>query len=441
MFVVPRTSLIMQTVKSFWANGIQEVGVIQQSHELTDWSKPVQVASVDTLKSRVKAPDFPIIDVVVIDECHMMREFYKRWLPEWDNIPFIGLSATPWTKGLGNLYNELFIAGTTQSLIDQGYLSKFRVFVPSRADLTGIETTAGDYNKGQLAEAMSKPEIVADAVTQWMKHAEGRPTLTFCVDRAHAKKVQISFEDMGIPCGYVDGKMDPDERQEVADKFHTGEYKVVASVGCLTTGVDWDVRCVQLLRPTKSKILFTQIIGRGLRTAPGKDYCLILDHSDTHERLGFVTDIRIETLNGKEWKQAAQPEKREALPKPCTKCSFVKPAKVVTCPNCDYTPERQAGVIEHDGELVDTFTGLQAVESLKKNSPEYKRQLFAELLTLAERKGYKRGWAMHKYQDRYKEFDPSLWQVAPAEPSYISAGHMKYLAMRKHFGRAKHARA
>jgi superfamily II DNA or RNA helicase len=144
---------------------------------------------------------------------------------------------------------------------------------------------------------MDRPELVADVVETWIKRGENRSTLCFAVDRAHAKNLQQQFESAGIRCGYIDAYTDSEERERIADLFHDGTYRVVCNVGCLTTGVDWDVRCIILARPTKSEMLFTQIIGRGLRTADGKDDCLILDHSETHLRLGFVTDIHHESLD------------------------------------------------------------------------------------------------------------------------------------------------
>jgi Helicase conserved C-terminal domain len=90
----------------------------------------------------------------------------------------------------------------------------------------------------------------------------------------------------GVSAGYIDAYTPSAERKQIERQFHAGEITVVCNVGCLTTGADWDVRCIILARPTKSEMLFVQIIGRGLRTATGKLDCLILDHSDTHARLG-----------------------------------------------------------------------------------------------------------------------------------------------------------
>jgi DNA repair protein RadD len=107
---------------------------MQAQHRLTDSSQPIQIASVQTLMPR----DIPPADLVFIDEAHRWFDFYRRWMLdlEWANTPFVGLSATPWTKGLGAYYEQLIIAATTQDLIDQGYLSNFKVFAPSHPDLS-----------------------------------------------------------------------------------------------------------------------------------------------------------------------------------------------------------------------------------------------------------------------------------------------------------------
>ena len=324
-FVVPAISLVDQTIERFAAAGITDIGVIQSDHLMTDWSKPVQVASIQTLARR----GYPQADLVLVDEAHKLFKTQTQWMahPDWQKVPFIGMSATPWTKGLGKHYDDLLVSATTQELIDGKFLSPFRVFAPSHPDLTGVKTVAGDYHEGELADAMNKPVLVANVVETWIRQGEWRPTLCFAVDCAHAKHLQRQFEEAGIPCGYIDARTEIADRNIVRDKFKRGEYKVVCNVGTLTTGVDWDVRCIILARPTKSEMLFTQIIGRGLRTAEGKEDCLILDHSDTHTRLGFVTDIHHDILDsGKE--VSKQTETRERLPKECPRCAFLRPVGV-----------------------------------------------------------------------------------------------------------------
>jgi DNA repair protein RadD len=192
---------------------------------------------------------------------------------------------------LGRLYQDLIIAATMQDLIDLGYLSKFRVFAPAHPDLKGVRTVAGDYHEGDLGSAMDKRPLVADIVSTWLKLGRGRPTLCFAVNRVHAQHIRDKFEEAGVRAGYVDCFSTPSERIQVRSRFASGEFQVVCNVGVLTMGVDWDARCIILARRTKSEMFFVQIIGRRLRPAADKDHCLILDHSDTTSRLGFVTDF------------------------------------------------------------------------------------------------------------------------------------------------------
>ena len=423
-FVVPAVSLIDQTVESFYNEGIRDVGVIQANHMMTDWSKPVQVCSIQTIQCR-KA--FPKSAVVIFDECHRLHEAHKKWLtdPEWQNVPMIGLSATPWTRGLGKYFNSLLVAATTKDLIDQGFLSKFRTFATGHPDLKDVKVTAGDYNEGQLSGAMQKGSLTADIISTWMKLWGKDKTLCFAVDRTHAKSIQERFELAGITCGYQDADTPPQERREIKRKFHDGVYQVVVNIQTLTTGVDWDVRCLILARPTRSEMLYVQIIGRALRTAPGKEHALILDHSDTTSRLGFVTDIYHDQLN------TGQPvvptERKNLLPKKCSKCAFLKPPRTSVCPNCSHEAKAPANdIYEDDGELTEFVPGkiiagkLQRVNNREKIWTEEERKIFfKELMGYAETYGYKEGWAAVNYKDKFGQWPPRLWSrlVAAKVPS------------------------
>jgi hypothetical protein len=200
---------------------------------------------------------------------------------------------------MGRIWDDLIVSVTTQELIDQGHLSDFRVFAPSHPDLTGVKTVMGDYEAKGLGHAMDKPDLIADIVTTWKQRAEGLPTLCFAVNRVHAKHIQKQFDEAGVRTGYVDAYSTREERGEVARQFENGDITVVCNVGVLTTGVDWDVRCVILARPTRSEILYVQIIGRGLRTAPGKTDCLLRGTKVLTDR-GEVS-IEDVTLDHKLW--------------------------------------------------------------------------------------------------------------------------------------------
>jgi len=412
IFCVPALSLIDQTVEAFWNEGIRDIGVIQGIHEMTNRARPIQIASVQTLQKRA----IPEADIVVMDEAHRMFEFTKRWMrdPDWRNIPFVGLSATPWARGLGKFYDDLLIAATTQQLIDTGFLSRFRVFVPSHPDLSEVRTVAGDYHEGDLADAMGKPHLIADVVNTWLEKGESRSTLCFAVDRAHAKMLQQGFEGRGVPTAYIDAYTDRDERKEIGARFHEGDVKVVCNVGTLTTGVDWDVRCIILARPTKSEMLFTQIIGRGLRTAEGKDSLLILDHSDTHLNLGFVTDIHHAKLDEGKPSESRATVKKAAQPKECQQCHFLKAPKVHACPACGFAPTIRPGIDCVDGDLVE-------LDGKKKKalqiSSEQKASIYAQLKGYALQRGYNDGWASHKFKERTGVWPDRYKHVTPIDPS------------------------
>lgn len=411
IFTVPAISLVDQTVREFYAEGIRDVGVIQADHPRTDPSRPVQIASIQTLRRR----QIPQADLVLIDEAHRNDKLIEDWMTrdEWLSVPFIGLSATPWTKGLGRLYDRLVIAATTQELIDAGYLSPFRCFAPSKPDLSKVRTVAGDYHEGDLAAVMNDKALTADIVSTWLARGENRPTLCFAVDLAHAKTLQAQFLAAGVTCGYLDGRSTPEEREEVRKAFAAGEHRVVCNVGVLTTGVDWDVRCVILARPTKSEILFTQIIGRGLRMAPGKDDCLILDHSDTTLRLGFVTDIHHEKLDdGLLATTAKAAEKPAAKPKECPACHYVRAAGVSSCPSCGHVAETVSRVETVDGELTD----LTAARKANRSDWADKISFIAQLKAYQRETGKASGWVAHKYRAKFGCWpnDPRVGGARPA---------------------------
>ena len=429
VFVVPAISLIDQTVQSFALDGITDVGVIQAAHPMTDPSRPVQIASVQSLQAR-GVDRLPPAHVVVIDEAHRNFEFIQTWmaLPEWKGVPFVGLSATPWARGLGKHYDALVVGETCQGLIDKGFLAPFRVFAPAHPDLTGVATERGDYHEGQLAEVMADVVLVAGVVTTWLEKGEGRPTLCFAVNRAHAAKLQAEFLRAGVPCGYVDAYTKPIDRKAIQGQFERGELKVVVNIGTLTTGVDWDVRCIVLARPTKSKMLYVQMVGRGLRTAPGKADCLVLDHSDTTLRLGFVTDIHQDELcdGTADGRRARRDADEEPLPKECAKCSFLRPPKVAECPACGFKAQRQTDIVEADGELVE----LRGKKS--ESTPAEKQAWYSGLIHIRDERGYKPNWPDVIYKNKHGDW-PSRHGLSPrpAPPApdvigYVTAQQIRW---------------
>jgi DNA repair protein RadD len=424
-FVVPALSLIDQTVRAFEAEGIHAIGVLQGIHPRTDRDAPVQICSVQTLARRRR----PEVDLVISDEAHQLHKEIFRWMKDCPNLIFIGLSATPWSRGLSKYYDHLVIAATTRELIDQGFLSDFVAFAPSEPDLAGVRTVAGEFQQDELADAMDRPAITGDIVETWLQRGEDRPTIAFCVNRNHAKHVAERFESAGVAVEYIDGETSREDRETVFARFRAGETKILCSVGVLTTGFDADVRCVIDAKPTKSRVLFVQSIGRGLRTAPGKDRLIILDHAGNHLRLGMVTDIGQDHLDaGKERQNANQRtrERGEPLPKLCEGCKAIVPRAARECPSCGSPIHAGTEVEAVDGELVE----LGARRS-GKASIEEKAEFFAELRGHATIKGYKEGWAANQYREKFGVWpnDPRVRCVQPARPSLKTLNWVKSRAI------------
>jgi DNA repair protein RadD len=351
---------------------------------------------------------------VIVDEAHVLHKSLLKWMggPSMAKVPFIGLSATPWARGLGKYYDSLIVAATTQQLIADGYLSPFIAFAPSNPDLSGVSTVAGDFKQDELGDAMDLPSITGDIVKTWLERGENRPTFAFCVNRKHAAHVCERFIEAGVAAEYIDGETSREDREDIFGRFRRGETLILVNVGVLTTGVDLDVRCVIDAKPTKSKMLFVQTIGRGLRTAPGKDNCIILDHAGNHLRLGMVVDIGQDQLDdGKERQNGArEDEKSEPLPCLCKSCKALMPREAKVCPACGEERVTTALVRVATGELVELGMG----QTGKHEPADWERRVFYAELRGLRKPHFKSGWAAAQFKEKFGHWPPRDWEHAPS---------------------------
>ena len=416
IFTVPALSLIDQTITAFAAEGIHGTGVMQGHHPGTDAEQPVQVCSVQTLARRQK----PQGALVIVDEAHLAFKSVHEWLadPDWARVPFIGLSATPWTLGLGKHFDDLITATTTADLIRDGYLSPFTVFAPSEPDLAGVRTVVGDFHEGQLAEACDTPTLVGDVITTWQARGEDRPTLVYGVNRAHAEHLQQRFQEAGVAAEYLDCFTERPDRERIFDRFRSGETRVICNVATLTVGIDLDVRCIVDARPTKSEMRYVQTIGRGLRTAEGKDKLVVLDHSGNALRLGLVTDIHHEQLDDGKPRQGKddRAERSEPLPVLCDECKAVLRRGARVCDQCGAVREAKTYVRHVDGELIE-FGSLRT--GTAEPTIADKAIFHAQLRGFAADKGYREGWVSHKFKERFGTWpnDQRIKSGPPLSPS------------------------
>lgn len=440
-FVVPRLTLITQTFERFVANGIDanQMGVIQGNHEWRRPNAPVQICSVQTLDRR----GFPNADVVVIDECHEIFKAQRKWIETRPKTLFIGLTATPWSKGMGDLYDRLVNPVSMQTLIDEDYLSKFRVFASAHPDLTGVRTLAGDYREDDLSDVMSSKTIVADVVSNWLDKGEGRQTILFAVDRAHAATLCEEFVEAGVSAEYIDGNTPREEREAMFRRYRNGDTLILCSVGVLTTGFDAPCQCIIFARPTRSEILWVQCFGRGLRVESGNDL-IVFDHTDTALRLGLPTQINRDRLRTKktddEDKEKIKNEGAEILPKPreCKACShLIPPGHFGPCPACGAEPpKRSSDVVTIEGELFEFGKDQPAKkpEGVKGALALLGKQaIYSQLLALQGARAD--GWVSNQYREIFSVW-PNGMQKVQAEPchelrSYIKSRQIAWVKSQK----------
>jgi len=402
LFICERITLVEQAAQRFSADGLQ-VSIMQANNPFYDPRLPVQAASIQTLARR----KWPYADVIFIDEAHILYKVHKDIMDKWNNIPVIGLSATPWAKGLGKYFQDVVSNVEVQDLIDQGYLVDSTIYGPAKPNMSGVKTVRGEYEeKGSVKEAT---KIIGDVVSHWLKLGRGRPTAMFCVNIAHSKALVHEFIEAGVKAAHVDAYSDSDERRRIFKAFDKGEIEIISSVDVIGRG--WDqpkVSCLLLCRPTKSRIVHVQQIGRGMRTHESKEDCLILDFAGNHERLGFVTDPIGTKLDTSDKIEVERVEK-ERLPKICPSCKFIKPVGIHACPKCGFAPEKKNDVEHEDGELV-------AVK-IRKYTMEEKISIYGQLKSICVKHGYNPGWIAHKYQTK-----TGVW---PNHPSIKNAPAMK----------------
>jgi DNA repair protein RadD len=421
IITVPAISLIDQTIEMLAAQGVREIGVIQANHRLTDPSQPVQLASVQTLTNRWKSfkegnTDMPRADVVLVDEVHRMFNLYSEWMvhPQWLAIPFIGFSATPWSKGLGadGLYSKLVVGNTIKALIAQGTLVPYRTFAPDTPDLTGVRaqvdtTGVKDFILADIEEVMRPKKLVANIVETWQELAEDRPTVCFCCSRAHADQVAQEFNAQGINAGYMDCETELSDRKDMQRRLRNGDIKVICNVDVIGIGVDIpELSCVIYARPTMSDIRFVQNVGRGLRSCPesGKTDLLILDHSSTTKRLGFIEEIYSYHKGLDDGKPKTTPAQYVLLPKECPQCHYMKPPRCAVCPHCGHEAKHHAEPIAVErGTLKEYKPGDELGTlglALRKAIPD-RAHVFGQLVYYARKMGYNQWWPNMQFKKIY----------------------------------------
>lgn len=419
MFICDRRTLITQTSDTADRYGLGNHSIIQADNPRLDLSKKFQIASVQTLERR----GWPDVDVIVVDECHTL---YKTWVdyivsPKCKAF-VIGLSATPFTKGLGKVFTHHVNAATMHELTELGVLVPMRVFTCRRPNMEGAETAGGEWTEKAAEER--ELVLVGDVISEWSKHARDRKTIVFGATIAHCEELCRQFLQAGIPAAVFTSNTKDDERKALLDDFRqVNSYtRVLISVEALAKGFDVpDVGCVCDCRPLrKSLSTAIQMWGRGLRSSvdTGKADCLLLDFSGNIIR--FADDFAdvfyqgLEKLDDGERLDREVRKDEEREPRSCPECGYSPMGK--RCVGCGHEPIRASLVESLPGHMHEVSLSGKAKRGAGALAEMGKTELYHQLLWIANERGYKPGWAAAKYKDIHGNW-PNGISKEVAEPS------------------------
>lgn len=403
-FLVHRKNLLRQTSKSFWSARIEH-GLITSGKRRS--RMPVQVGTIGSVYSRRDSLTPP--SILFVDEAHLakgnMFETVIRWCLDSGSI-VIGLTGTPERldgKALGDVFQVMVEAKSTQWLIDRGRLSGYEMYSTNMTpDLSGVKTSGGDYNREQLAEAMDDRVLVGDAISHWKRYANGLRTVVYCVNVKHSKSTADKFNQAGIPAVHVDADTTERELKEACEGLASGRYLVMCNCELVIEGFDLGsqigrditLECCVLLRPTQSVARYLQMVFRALRKK--EKPAIILDHAGCAKKHGLPDEVREWSLQGKKKGKAKKEDQDDpdVFIQQCKNCFSVFRPGPSCCPSCGVEIERKkAREIEQvDGELVRIDQSAIRKERLKEQGAA---RTLRELVDLGVRRGMNKpaAWA------------------------------------------------
>jgi len=412
VFFADRVKLVQQTADTLDKLGI-DYSVMQADDPRYDPRKLIQIASIQTAVQRPNM-DFSF---AVVDEAHTVyKGFKEKYLDRYDNIPFVALSATPFSKGLGQIWDDLLIPITSEELTELGYLAPIDYYVGSSVDTSNIRTrrlpTGGlEFNPDDLGAAMMQDdELSGDIVENYLKHSPdgSKRAIAFCPTIDHSKTLVEKFNahPSGIKARHIDGYTNDELRQALYADHKAGLFSVLSCSRLLGTG--YDAPYVEMLidaYPCRSKIDFVQRCGRIARISPetGKTRAIYLDHAGNIQRHGQLPDTIVPyqlddgTKRYNEDRLIKQEEKQPVL-RPCPVCTTQMSGR--RCKACGYE-------LPVDAEIYTSNEVLKKIERENMPTPEKfttedKERWYAELTAYAVLKGYRQGWAHYKFQEKFK---------------------------------------
>ncbi|MCK4777560.1 MAG: DEAD/DEAH box helicase, partial [Actinomycetia bacterium] len=261
----------------------------------TDYDDDIIIASVQTIgrgNERIKKFNPDDFSIIVVDEAHhAVAPTYKAILKHFgifdkdtDKL-LLGFTATPKRGdgiGLEEIFEDITYSQSITHMIEANYLANIIGYrVNTKVNLEGVKVRMGDFVIGDLSRKVNVEERNALIIKSYLKLAKNRKTVVFCTNVAHAKQVALIFNKHKIKAVPVWGNMPSKNRAAVLKKFKNDKIDVITNCNLLTEGFDEPgIDCIIMARPTKSQLLYTQMIGRGTRPFPNKENLMVIDISD-----------------------------------------------------------------------------------------------------------------------------------------------------------------
>jgi superfamily II DNA or RNA helicase len=421
--VLDRIVLVNQTSTRLGAYLINH-GVMQADHWRYRPYEKIQVCSAQTLESR---DNFPDVSMLIIDECHVQRKQIIQFIKDRPDMKVIGLTATPFTNGLGDVYTNVVGAKPTGDLIEEKWLTPLKIFIAKEIDMTGADKVAGEWSQDETTKRGM--QITGDIVQEWINKTNEvfggpRKTVVFCSGVEHGRDLVRQFNEAGYNFKSISYKEDDEFKAQTIEDFSRPDTLIngLVATDILTRGFDVsDVMIGVSARPfSKSFSSHVQQMGRVMRPYEGKAFGLWLDHSGNYLRFRKEWDKLFdegvtELENGSEVakKEPTDQEKKEAK---CPACGalWVWPDRI--CGECGYEkPTKQ--ILNVPGELTE-------LETTKREALSENQNFYSELLYYAKMRGYKEGWAAHKYKEKYGVYPKGL-HTKPQATSSKTANWIK----------------
>ncbi len=372
LVIVPSKELLQQNLDELykvWPEA--DAGVYSAAVKKKELGKALTYATIGSVYKR--AAVLGRVDMILADECHgistkdtgMWRGLISDLQRYGSPVRVVGLTGTPFrgngawlTHGEDPLFTHICTRVTIKELLGLGFLSPLTTIeTKTHIDTSDVKTVGGDYVVSDLARATDKDELVQAACDEIVvMGAKRRRWLVFCVTVEHAEHVTAALRQRGVAAAVVTGDTPPIVRERIIDAHRTGRIRCLVNVAIATTGYNVkEIDFLVLLRATKSPVLYTQILGRGLRIADGKTDCLVADFTDTILTLGPVDEIKGKVPGGK--------RKSEAPHKICESCGNPNPTAVLKCIDC--------GAPFPEPERINHSTTASAAAVLSNQRPKF----------------------------------------------------------------------